>query len=142
MDLLFILCTWHALAKLRLHTETTLHYLKEATVMLGQHLRRFVKITCSAFETKDLPSEEAARGRRKAAVAGKRAKKPKKDVKGKQKDSSTLRKLFNLCTYKLHALGDYVVAILQYGTTDNFTTQVVRFPMSLIYLLKGPTGRT
>ena len=30
LDLLFILCTWHASAKLRLHTTTTLRYLKEA----------------------------------------------------------------------------------------------------------------
>lgn len=42
----------------------------------------------------------------------------------KQHDS-TLRKLLNLCTYKLHALGDYVISILRYGTTDGYTTQPV-----------------
>jgi hypothetical protein len=28
-------------------------------------------------------------------------------------------------TYKLHALGDYVTAIRRFGTTDNYSTQVV-----------------
>ncbi|KAF8815986.1 hypothetical protein BYT27DRAFT_7185715 [Phlegmacium glaucopus] len=45
--------------------------------------------------------------------------------KGKNEaQASKLRKFFNLCTYKLHALGDYVAAIARYGTTDNYSTQV------------------
>jgi hypothetical protein len=32
---------------------------------------------------------------------------------------------FNLCTYKLHALRNYVKNIWLYGTTDNYSTQVV-----------------
>jgi hypothetical protein len=39
--------------------------------------------------------------------------------------ASKLQKTFNMCTYKLHALGDYVAAIARYGTTDNYSTQVV-----------------
>jgi hypothetical protein len=122
MDLLFELATWHALAKLRLHTETTLRFLDNSTTRLGQYLRRFQSETCAAYNTKDLPQEEAARGRRKAAMAAK--------GKGKEKDNpapkaSKSRKL-NLNTFKLHSLGDYVQAIQAYGTTDNFTTQVVR----------------
>lgn len=35
-------------------------------------------------------------------------------------------KKLNLSTYKFHALGDYVQAIRQFGTTDNYTTQIVR----------------
>jgi hypothetical protein len=37
-----------------------------------------------------------------------------------------LTKQFNLNTYKFHALGDYVSMIRMFGTTDSFTTQVVR----------------
>ena len=29
---------------------------------------------------------------------------------------------FNLYIYKLHALGDYVKTIWQFGTTDNYST--------------------
>lgn len=66
-----MLCTWHALAKLRLHTSKTLQALKLTTKALGHQLRYWVKKTCSAFETRELPKEASARHRRKAAAAGK-----------------------------------------------------------------------
>ena len=34
-------------------------------------------------------------------------------------------KVLNLRTYKLHALGDYVVQIRMFGTTDSYSTQPV-----------------
>lgn len=34
-------------------------------------------------------------------------------------------KMFNLSTYKLHALGDYVSTIRLFGTTDSYSTQIV-----------------
>jgi hypothetical protein len=71
LDLLFILCTWHALAKLRLHTSSTLQALKSIAKALGQQLRHWVKKMCSAFDTWELPKEESARHRRKAAAASK-----------------------------------------------------------------------
>jgi hypothetical protein len=132
LDLLFTLCTWHASAKLRLHTTTTLSYLKEATRSLGFILRKWTK-ACSAFDTQELPREVNARTRRKAATsAGKSGEGKEKATgkftkgKGKQKDStSPHQKLFNLCTYKLSALGEYTWAILQYGTTESYSTQMV-----------------
>jgi hypothetical protein len=36
------------------------------------------------------------------------------------------KKLFNLFTYKLHALGDYVSTIHLFGTTYSYSTQIVR----------------
>jgi hypothetical protein len=141
LDLLFILCTWHASAKLRLHTSTTLRYLKEATRSLGFILRKFAKKTCSAFDTHELPREVNARTRRKAASLAKgRGLKGKKTVKwgkgkGKQQDSTPRqRKLFNLCTYKLSALGEYTRAILQYGTTESYSTQTVCIHSNLFVL--------
>jgi hypothetical protein len=109
--LLFELATWHGLAKLRQHTETNVHDLENSTVRLGNLLRSFQQDVCSQYQTFDLPSEEAARARRKAAAA-------KKDgvvaSKGKGKESAAgsrkLRK-FNLNTYKTHALGGYAKAI-------------------------------
>ncbi len=149
LDLLFILCTWHAYAKLRLHTTSTLTALKETTTLLGQQLRLWVKKTCGSFDTQELPKEEGARHRRKAAStqkskvcsrkAGRLGRKDGGKAKAKSKASSSatpntktkevykgkLRKFFNICTYKLHALGHYVAAIARFGTTDGYSTQLV-----------------
>ncbi|KAH9954823.1 hypothetical protein BGW80DRAFT_390490, partial [Lactifluus volemus] len=115
-DLLFVLATWHAYAKLRLHTEHTLEMFEEATSTLGKVVRHFRKTSREAFNTYELPREEAARGRRKAAMAA---------VSDRSRRATDKKKRYlNLSTYKFHRLGDYVEAIRQFGTTDNFTTQV------------------
>ena len=107
---------WHAYAKLRMHTETTLASFEQITADLGILLRHFSVVTCAAFKTTELPRERAARIRRTAKATG----------------SVTLgggpkQKIFNLNTYKMHALGDYPQTIRERGTTDNYTSQRVRF---------------
>jgi len=117
LTLLFELATWHALAKLRLHTSTTLQFLETSTIRLGKIIRRFVSEVCDKFPTVELPQEETARRRRMASA----------NPKGKQKAEPSKRKskTLNLTTYKLHALGDYHNTIRQYGTTDSYSTQTV-----------------
>ena len=83
---------------------------------LGKCVRTFASRTCSAFNTKELPTEETARRRRTAPKDPKAAPTTGKGPKTKK---------FNLSTYKLHALGDYVNAIRRFGTTDNYSTQTV-----------------
>ncbi|THH16591.1 hypothetical protein EUX98_g9280 [Antrodiella citrinella] len=113
-DLLFVLATWHACAKLRLHTDSTLSFLDKSTTSLGQMLRKFNSVVCSVFETYDLPTEEAARGRINALLV----------KKGKAPRSTTKRRrLFNMATYKLHALGDYLAYARWFGPSDNYSTQ-------------------
>lgn len=127
LDLAFDLATWHALAKLREHTDLTLDGLDSKTVDCGASVRRFAKKTCVNYITLELPAKDgAARGRRKAAL-----------TKGKGKTgktvSSTSRKVkaFNYTTYKFHAMRDYAPAIRGFAAGDNFTTQVVcPFPAS------------
>jgi hypothetical protein len=129
MDLLFELSTWHGLAKMRLHTESTIQSLGHSTTRLGMLLRRFQSVTCEAYVTRELPSEEAARGRRKAAEAAKRSTAGEAGVEelmGTAKKPKTNQRKFNLTTYKAHSLGDYVEAIRMYGTTDKYSTQLVR----------------
>ncbi|KAJ3724782.1 hypothetical protein C8R42DRAFT_640705 [Lentinula raphanica] len=41
-----------------------------------------------------------------------------------QQNTDTPRKLFNLNTYKFHALGDYPWTIRTFGTTDSYSTQL------------------
>jgi len=141
LDLLFELGTWHMLASLRLHTESTLRALEDSTTRLGQMLRRFQSITCNAYETYELPSEEAARGRRTAATRAKMHHDgPSKDAENlaKKAKKRRLQKLFNLSTYKVHALGDYARAIRFFGTTDGFTTRVVSNPIQVMIASYSP----
>lgn len=63
--LLYRTAEWHALAKLRIHTDSSLTLLEDLTAEFGQLLRKFRDITCSTFPTFELPRETAARNRRK-----------------------------------------------------------------------------
>ncbi|KAJ3755244.1 hypothetical protein EV360DRAFT_86085 [Lentinula raphanica] len=108
-DLLAHFATWHAYAKLRLHTDLTLDSFELATTELGHLLRKFAEKTAETFDTRLLPREVAARARRKANNGS---------------DTDTPRKLFNLNTYKFHALGDYPWTIRTFGTTDSYSTQL------------------
>ncbi|KAI0071014.1 hypothetical protein K474DRAFT_1712834 [Panus rudis PR-1116 ss-1] len=119
MKLLFTLATWHALAKLRLHTEKTLAFFEDTTRLLGTQVRQFSKVTCASYETRELPREATARKRR-AALTGKQG----TETTGGSNDG-TVRKLkyFNLETSKWHDLPDFVKAIREFGTTDNTSTE-------------------
>jgi hypothetical protein len=119
--LLFDLATWHAFAKLRLHSETTLNDFKNHTSNLGRSVRLFIKEVCSGYDTTELPHEMAARGRRQAALI------KKSDTAGaSQRRPTPISKKLNLSTYKYHALGDYPDLIERFGTSDNASTQTVR----------------
>jgi len=115
LDLLFTLAVWHAYAKLRLHTDTTLAFFDTATSILGEQLRYFSKTTCEAFQTKETPSEVASRARRNAQKA---------NSSGSGTTGAQQRGL-NLSTYKLHALGHYPETIRRFGTTESYSTQTV-----------------
>ena len=116
--LIFRLAEWHALGKLRLQTEDTLALLDQALWRLGAQVRRFQRVTCAAFDTKELPQESARRQRRELAeMQSGHRKTPAK--------SSPLPISFNINTYKFHALGDYTRAIKTFGMTDSYSTQIV-----------------
>ncbi|KAG1843620.1 hypothetical protein C8R48DRAFT_618674 [Suillus tomentosus] len=130
IDLLFVMAHWHGLAKLRMHSDLTLQILNQQTIQLGEHLRQFKAKVCSIYNTQELNRELDARSRRQAKEAVKWA------VNGSQQGATadTLRpaphqqrrkKSFNLQTYKLHTLGDYVACIRDFGTTDSYSTEPV-----------------
>ena len=125
MYLLFEMATWHFLAKLRLHTESTVTLLMKSTTRLGTTLRKFASVTCEAYITKDLPSEEAARGQCQAALAQKKVMNGKQSTKPSEKSTNAGEHKFNLSAYKPHAIPDYASYICRYGTTDGFTSQVI-----------------
>ncbi|KJA20606.1 hypothetical protein HYPSUDRAFT_141916, partial [Hypholoma sublateritium FD-334 SS-4] len=138
LSLLFTVAEWHALAKLRMHTDSTLGWLQECTASLGMQLRRFESHTCSFFDTRELPSEEAARSRKEKKATASTASSskdklptekanygPQSSIESQSKPTKIppKKKVFNLVLIKLHALGDYVNTIKLFGTSDSYSTQ-------------------
>ena len=65
MQLLFTAAHWHGLAKLRLHSETTLSILDNVTTSLGTGPHHFKDVVCPNYQTKELPHETKAHQRKK-----------------------------------------------------------------------------
>jgi hypothetical protein len=152
MSLLFCLAEWHALTKLRMHTETTLKQMKQVTTILGSQLRNFCNITCKDFKTTELPKEAEARARKEARQRSKQASKVVAEAipqlssqtsAGQSKAPSPAvsspkgkkPKTLNLLIYKAHALGDYADTIRQFGTSDSYSSQLV----SILFVSTGYT---
>jgi hypothetical protein len=92
-------------------------FLEETFKKLSQKLRRFQRDTCAAFNTVELPKEKAARQKRSTQ---------RSEANTISLDSSGPKvKMFNLNTYKFHAMADYARTIRLFGATDSFTTQMV-----------------
>jgi hypothetical protein len=115
LRLLYKAAEWHALAKLRMHTDSTLDLLKAVTREFGHLIRQFRDKTSDEFNTVELPRESGTQ------KGGRRSSKKKK---------------LNLNTYKFHSLGDYVATIRLFGTTDSYSTQVVSSVFHCIIAIK------
>lgn len=135
---LFTWAEWQALAKLRLHTDSTLKRLEEVTTELGTTLRHFQKNICIRYDTQELPREEAARARRRTATRKKTSQPGAEPLTGDPRASQAAgssarstaaagrkKKQFSLSFIKLHGLGDYPANIRLFGTTDSYSTQIV-----------------
>ncbi|KAF5316669.1 hypothetical protein D9619_006659 [Psilocybe cf. subviscida] len=131
--LLYRTAEWHAFAKFRLHTESTLQHLEELTTEFGRLMRKFRDVASSAFVTLELPKETGARQRRQQSGKGKKV----------AANNTTARKPkgLNLFTYKWHALGDYVKAVRLFGGTDGFSTQVGELAHKIVKRLYGMTNK-
>ena len=132
LDVLFKLASWHAFAKLRIHTDITLDMFQATTESLTASIRHFLRTTCEAYVTQELPKEAAARGRRKAALASKGSS-GGSVASGKASAGPKVKKL-SFKTYKYHALADYPNTIRQFGTTDNYNTQTVCLSIFLSFV--------
>ena len=136
--MLFCLAEFHAFAKMRLHTERTLELFDQSVIKVGDAMRKFKTVVCPAYETKELPRETAARGRRDAAAAAKAGSKTTapggcKGGKGKAAPAAARQKpggisrqaKFELSTFKYHSFGDYPDAVRAFGTLDVLSSQHV-----------------
>ena len=129
-----MLCHWHGLAKLRLHTDATLNIFEQVTMDLGNLIRTFSSDTCPCFTTKELPHEAEARRQRGQQDRG--GSSQSQGITSHIKHGQRPKGL-NLQTYKLHALADYPSQIRMYGTTDSYSTQSVRLTF-LFYAYLNP----
>lgn len=143
LTLIFRLAEWHALAKLRMATETTRGHMGKTTVQVGKELRRFRDDTCADFTTVALPKEEAAHSRQKARTAAKRATASdgvadagaqstsappdQTGAPAARRRAKKPGKTFDLQNSKTHNLPDYAPQIRDFGTTDSFSSQVVSY---------------
>jgi hypothetical protein len=131
MTLLFLLCQWHALAKLRQHHDFTLGLLDTTTSHLASQFQKFESQTCRGVKTLELPREAEARVKRGARGAATTrtdtTTKASTGTTSQPQASSTSRhqKFFNLGTPKYHSLGHYARCIRRYGTTDSYTSEIV-----------------
>ncbi|KAH9476132.1 hypothetical protein JR316_0011703 [Psilocybe cubensis] len=136
--LLYRTAEWHGLAKMRIHTEGTLTELEKVTTELGKLMRGFRDLTCSHYDTHELPREIEARTRRegrKSAHASTAAVLPSSsEVSIPTIVPKPTRKpiKLNLFTIKWHFLGDYVEYIRRFGTTDSYSTQLGELAHRLI----------
>ena len=71
LDMLFFLAKFHTFAKMHLHTKQMLELFDQSIIKLIEDMQKFKTVVCAAYETKELPRETAARGRRDAAAAAK-----------------------------------------------------------------------
>ena len=132
IKLLFLASYWHSLAKLRLHSETTLKVLDNVTVLFAKALRHFKEVACPCFNTVETDREYNARRR----GAERRMSRQQANTEQLPGTSGRRYKTFNLPTSKLHALGDYVETIKVFGTTDSYSTQIVRLKESDLFSSK------
>ncbi|KAJ3554174.1 hypothetical protein NM688_g3242 [Phlebia brevispora] len=116
-DMLWHLLLWHAMAKLRMHTEPTIRILEHVTTDLGRAVRIFAHKS-KAIPTYELKRESDARKRREIATK-KSSENPKRTATtGERK----IRHL-NMKTFKWHDLPHVAEFIRKFGTTENFSTQ-------------------
>jgi hypothetical protein len=100
----------------------TLEMMEMVTTALCQAIRDFATIMCPQYTTRELPREERActSCQQEQAKRGKGTK--------RKKTTGIKDKKFNMATFKLHCIPDYVQMIWKYGTTDLYSTQIVSLP--------------
>ncbi|KAF9058027.1 hypothetical protein BJ165DRAFT_1521351 [Panaeolus papilionaceus] len=136
-ELLYTASEWHALAKLRMHTETSLQRLHSLTTDFGVQMRLFRDTTCAHYQTVESPREAAARVRRELAASHHGPSETPRTGNTTTRKPKTL----NLQTVKMHFLGDYVEHIRMFGMSDSYSTQLGEFQHRIVKQLYGLTNK-
>lgn len=124
-----------------MHTDPSLKILSQVTTSLGKCVRKFIEKTCSAFQTRELERERAARQRRQDRNAANRREQSNPAARPRTTASTRISKGLNLKRYTYHSLGDYVSSIQHFGTIDSYSTQPVSDPCIYLNTLLTTAGR-
>ncbi|XP_006456659.1 hypothetical protein AGABI2DRAFT_122544 [Agaricus bisporus var. bisporus H97] len=116
-DLLFTAACWHASAKLRLHTETSLGIFRGLTRAFTKQIRYFANKICPQFSTVQTPSEAATAMCAEAARL-------KNGSTATVRGSRRIRKEFHINIPKFHSILHYPDAIPLIGTLNGVSTQI------------------
>ena len=111
-SMIFCAVNWLSLAKLHIHSESTLHLLTKVMKDYGRLTRQLAKDTVNV-KMVETPREAEIRRRRK--VPGSTA----------TSEPGLKPKPITNSTFKLHNMTHYVWAIMFWGTPDSFTTAIV-----------------
>ena len=113
MDFLSVLAHWHSPWKLCLHSEKTLKIFENVSKGLCFELQACACYTSvyNGLETRKEKEASQCHESKKKTNTG-------KAQKGKSREG------FSSETYKICSSPDYVVAILEFGTTDSYSTQI------------------
>jgi hypothetical protein len=115
-----------------MHTDISLNILDKETARIGTEFRTFANKTCSSFQTRELCRETEARKcrqlKKKLAPPQTASHSTAKNLEGDGRRVKT----FNLDTFKFHSLGDHAKTIRWLGTTDSYSTEIVRAWNSLV----------
>lgn len=135
MDVVFTSANWLFLAKLHIHSETTLQVLRGVTKQYGTAVRKLQKDTLH-IQTMETPSEVQSRKRRAAKAAEKTG-----NLASLTAFSSSARpRPLNINTIKNHQSPHVVEAIEEFGATVSYSTWRVSWYLprfSLICLKPG-----
>ncbi|KAI5821824.1 hypothetical protein K523DRAFT_221291, partial [Schizophyllum commune Tattone D] len=121
-QLLYLMAYWHSLAKLQMHTTSSIEVLERVTQELGKALRYFADIICPVYATRETDREYNTRKRNEAKKASK-ASGSGSSSKVQDSGDSRRRKTFSLATIKLHFLGDAASHIRKFGSLLQISTQ-------------------
>jgi hypothetical protein len=123
LDCLYVMATFHTLARLRLHTEKTTALLADVTKSLGAVLRKLRDDMKKNFKVMELPRDVQARAREQNRRLQKGG--------SKRSANSTASKeiSLNLSTIKNHLLEHYHSMILEFGTMEGYSTELVSCPV-------------
>ena len=115
LNMLYLLASAYTSSKLHMHTDKTVTENKNLISLLGESIRQFTKYTCAAHRKEILPSE------------ARRLRRNRREVDGTTIFRKAVMKYsFNMNTPKMHSLGDYPYHIIEFGSLNSYTTEVVR----------------
>lgn len=122
--MLYSLAYWHALAKMRLHTESSVKMLEEAHTAMSHRLRYFATVIAPSFDTYETDREHAKRVRDQAQH-------PSTTTGTVPSAPGKKRRAFHLNFIKIHLIGYLPLYIRRVGTSDSYSTVIASIFTSL-----------